>query len=85
MESAAFIDATSAGEEAFYLLGWGADYPDATNFYDYHFANDNNKQFGTLFPDIVDPIRRCLPRSPTRPSARSSMTRSTRTESSTSR
>ncbi|HMN58838.1 MAG TPA: ABC transporter substrate-binding protein [Anaerolinea sp.] len=57
MESAAFIDATSAGQEGFYLLGWGADYPDATNFYDYHFANDNNKQFGTLFPDIVDPIR----------------------------
>jgi len=57
MESATFIDATSAGQESFYLLGWGADYPDATNFYDYHFANDNNKQFGTLFTDIVDPIR----------------------------
>ncbi|WP_197534073.1 ABC transporter substrate-binding protein [Anaerolinea thermophila] len=58
MESAAFIDSTAAGNEAFYLLGWGADYPDATNFYDYHFANDNNKQFGTLFPDIVEPIRK---------------------------
>lgn len=57
MESAAFIDSTAAGNEGFYLLGWGADYPDSTNFYDYHFANDNNKQFGTLFPDIVDPIR----------------------------
>jgi peptide/nickel transport system substrate-binding protein len=57
MESATFIDATSAGKEAFYLLGWGADYPDSTNFYDYHFANDNNKQFGALFPDIVEPIK----------------------------
>src|SRR5660397_53015 len=38
MESAAFIDATSAGSEGFYLLGWNADYPDATNFYDYHFG-----------------------------------------------
>jgi ABC-type transport system substrate-binding protein len=57
MESAAFLDSTSAGNEGFYLLGWGADYPDATNFYDYHFANEANKQFGTLFPDIVDPIR----------------------------
>lgn len=56
MESAAFIDATSAGQKAFYLLGWGADYPDATNFYDYHFANANNLQFGTEFADIVDPI-----------------------------
>jgi peptide/nickel transport system substrate-binding protein len=57
MESAAFIDSTSAGNEGFYLLGWGADYPDATNFYDYHFANPNNKQFGTEFQDIVDPIK----------------------------
>jgi ABC-type transport system substrate-binding protein len=57
MESATFIDATSAGQEGFYLLGWGADYPDATNFYDYHFANENNKQFGTLFEDLVSEIR----------------------------
>jgi ABC-type transport system substrate-binding protein len=56
MESAAFIDATSAGQEGFYLLGWNADYPDATNFYDYHFGNANNKQFGTLFPDMVAEI-----------------------------
>lgn len=56
MESAAFIDATSAGSEGFYLLGWNADYPDATNFYDYHFGNANNKQFGTLYPDMVAEI-----------------------------
>ena len=56
MESAAFIDATSAGKEPLYLLGWGADYPDATNFFDYHFANANNLQFGRLFPDLVDEI-----------------------------
>lgn len=56
MESAAFIDATSAGSEPFYLLGWGADYPDSTNFYDYHFANPNNKQFGNQFPDVVAEI-----------------------------
>ncbi len=58
MESATFIDDTSAGKEALYLLGWGADYPDSTNFMDYHFANDNNKQFGKLFPDIVEPIKK---------------------------
>ena len=56
MESAAFIDATSAGQEAFYLLGWNADYPDATNFYDYHFGNANNQQFGDLYPDMVEEI-----------------------------
>jgi len=57
MESAAFIDATSAGQEGFYLLGWNADYPDATNFYDYHFATAENKQFGTLYDDMVAEIR----------------------------
>jgi ABC-type transport system substrate-binding protein len=57
MESTAFIDATSLGEKAFYLLGWGADYPDASNFLDYHFANAGNLQFGTLFDDIVAAIR----------------------------
>jgi len=57
MESAAFIDATSAGQEGFYLLGWNADYPDATNFYDYHFGNANNQQFGDLFPDMVAEIQ----------------------------
>jgi ABC-type transport system substrate-binding protein len=57
MESTTFLDATSAGQEPFYLLGWGADYPDATNFYDYHFANPNNKQFGTLFDDLVTEIK----------------------------
>ncbi len=57
MESTAFIDATSAGQEPMYLLGWGADYPDATNFFDYHFANTNNLQFGDLFPDLVDEIK----------------------------
>lgn len=57
MESAAFIDATSAGQKPFYLLGWNADYPDATNFYDYHFGNANNKQFGNLYPDMVAEIQ----------------------------
>jgi len=39
MESGAFIDAAQAGQlEGFHLLGWGADYPDQTNFLDYHFG-----------------------------------------------
>ncbi len=57
MESGAFLDSVAAGNEAMYLLGWLADYPDATNFYDYHFANEANKQFGALFPDLVEEIR----------------------------
>ena len=57
MESTAFIDATAAGQKPFYLLGWGADYPDATNFFDYHFGSPTQKQFGTEFPDIVTEIQ----------------------------
>lgn len=53
MESGAFIDAANAGELAFYLLGWGADYPDATNFYDYHFGSGASPQFGNKFDDIT--------------------------------
>jgi len=57
MESTAFIDATAAGEKGFYLLGWNADYPGATNFYDYHFAASGNQQFGDLYEEIVTEIR----------------------------
>jgi peptide/nickel transport system substrate-binding protein len=56
-ESTTFIDNTTSGKEGFYMLGWGADYPDATNFYDYHFANANNLQFGDLYPDLANEIR----------------------------
>lgn len=53
MESTAFIDAANAGEIAgLHLLGWGADYPDATNFLDYHFGAGASPQFGEPFEDI---------------------------------
>jgi ABC-type transport system substrate-binding protein len=53
VESTAFIDATNAGEYPFFILGWGADYPDATNFFDYHFGG-TYEGFGTPFSDIGD-------------------------------
>ena len=52
MESGAFIDASDAGELTMYMLGWGADYPDATNFLDYHFGKNASAQFGAGFEDI---------------------------------
>lgn len=52
MESGAFIDASDAGELTMYLLGWGADYPDQTNFLDFHFGRGASDQFGAGFEDI---------------------------------
>jgi peptide/nickel transport system substrate-binding protein len=53
MESGAFIDASDAGDLEMYLLGWGADYPDATNFLDFHFGAGASDQFGDKFDDIT--------------------------------
>ena len=52
MESGAFLDASDAGELTMYMLGWGADYPDATNFLDFHFGATASDQFGAGFEDI---------------------------------
>jgi ABC-type transport system substrate-binding protein len=58
MESGAFLDAASAGQlDGFTMLGWGADYPDATNFLDYHFGPGASKQFGTGFQDLWDVLK----------------------------
>jgi peptide/nickel transport system substrate-binding protein len=56
MESGAFIDASNAGELPFYLLGWNADYPDATNFLDFHFGSGATDQFGDKFEAITTPL-----------------------------
>ncbi len=58
MESGAYIDAADAGQlEGFHLLGWGADYPDQTNFLDYHFGEGASAQFGEGFPDIWEILK----------------------------
>ena len=54
MESGSFLDAASAGQLGLFLLGWGADYPDATNFLDAHFGQGANDSFGTKYPEITD-------------------------------
>lgn len=57
VESGTFIDNTDAGAYGMYLLGWGADYPDATNFLDYHFGGGSSAQFGERIQGVVDGLR----------------------------
>jgi ABC-type transport system substrate-binding protein len=57
MESGAFIDAGDRGQLSLHLLGWSADYPDATNFLDFHFGAGASEQFGAKFAEITEPLR----------------------------
>ncbi len=52
-ESGTLLQNSAAGKLGFFLLGWGEDYPDATDWYDYHFG-PNGKSFGTPYPDVVE-------------------------------
>jgi ABC-type transport system substrate-binding protein len=53
-ESATFIDNSDTGKlDGIHILGWGADYPDQTNFLGYHFGGGASPQFGDKYPDIV--------------------------------
>ncbi|MBN2550736.1 MAG: hypothetical protein JXB15_16345, partial [Anaerolineales bacterium] len=54
MESGAFLDASDSGMlTGLHLLGWGADYPDMTNFLDFHFGAGSSKQFGNKHEDLT--------------------------------
>ncbi len=55
IESGKFLASVAAGEQGMFMLGWGADYPDPTNFYDFHFTGAS-KNFGDVYPDLVDAI-----------------------------
>ncbi len=55
MESGAFISAVNNGQLGMFMLGWVADYSDATNFYDPHFT-EVSKFFGDVYPDLANAI-----------------------------
>jgi ABC-type transport system substrate-binding protein len=58
-ESGAFIGAANAGElDGIFLLGWGADYPEVSNFMDYHFGPGATSAFGDPYPEVATPIAR---------------------------
>jgi ABC-type transport system substrate-binding protein len=47
-----FLSDASLGKFPMILLGWGADYPDVTDFLDIFFGTGADKAFGTHFSDI---------------------------------
>lgn len=56
-ESGTFLDNADAGQlDGIHLLGWGADYPDVTNFLDFHFGAGASAQFGAKFDDITSAL-----------------------------
>jgi peptide/nickel transport system substrate-binding protein len=60
-ESGTFLDNNAAGKlDGIFILGWGADYPDPSNFLDFHFGSGSGKKFGKPFPDIVDALNTAL-------------------------
>jgi len=52
MEWAAYLPAVRDGKKPLHFLGWGEDYPDATDWYDV-FLTGSSKQFGKPFDDIL--------------------------------
>ena len=56
-ESSTFIDNSNAGLlDGLFMLGWGADYPEVTNFLDYHFGPGCTSAFGACYPEIAGPL-----------------------------
>jgi peptide/nickel transport system substrate-binding protein len=48
-----FLGDEATGKFPMFLLGWGADYPDVTDFLDVHFGAGANSGFGPKFDDIT--------------------------------
>jgi peptide/nickel transport system substrate-binding protein len=56
-ESGTFIENANGGLlEGIFLLGWGADYPEVTNFMDYHFGAGATAAFGDPYPELATPL-----------------------------
>ena len=59
MDSQEYLQAVDAGTlTGLFLLGWGADYPDVSNFLDFNFGSQAPPQFGKPYDDIVDALQK---------------------------
>ena len=57
-ESGTFLANNAAGKlDGIFMLGWLADFPDTSDFLDYHFGPGAGVKFGTPFPDLVKAIQ----------------------------
>ena len=57
IDSPKFLQAAEDGLlPGLFLMGWGADYPDASNFLDTHFGSLATKMLGNPFDDILLPL-----------------------------
>jgi peptide/nickel transport system substrate-binding protein len=52
-----YLDKVFAGEADLFLLGWLADYPDATNFLDNFFGAGSDNSLGPKFPELVQMLQ----------------------------
>jgi ABC-type transport system substrate-binding protein len=58
-DSGTFLDNNAAGKlDGLFMLGWGADFPDASNFLDYHFGPGAGVKFGKPFDDLVAAVKK---------------------------
>ena len=55
VESGSFIASSTAGNEPLHILGWQADFPDASNFLTCCHG-PNSRQMGTPYPEIYEPL-----------------------------
>jgi len=52
-----YLDEVFAGEADLFLLGWMADYPDASNFLDTFFGAGSDDSLGPKFPELVQMLQ----------------------------
>ena len=56
-ESGTFRANVTAGTyDGLIMYGWGVDYPDVTNFLDFHFGAGSGPKFGGPFDDVATPL-----------------------------